>query len=184
MLGKPRVKKTENARMRLEGKLLFLNAGKQRLLEWSSIIAFVLAALTIFGCSESSAPTATSVPTPTRATQLEDTLVAPGGHRKMLVSGFIVDGGDTTPEGLLDAPRKFIFKIEKEDGSFVFVTYTAFPPSPVSTREAHEISLDFHAGEPLIGDYLVAQGSYDQSTNTLTVAQEGDYIKTYPEKPN
>jgi hypothetical protein len=33
------------------------------------------------------------------------------------------------------------------------------------------------------GDYLIARGTYDQETKTLTVAAEGDFIETFKEKP-
>jgi hypothetical protein len=99
------------------------------------------------------------------------------------ISGYVISGGDLTPEGLLDAPRKFVYKVEMDNGSFVDVTYTAYPPGPVSEREGEKIRLNFHAGTILIGDYLKARGSYDPNTNTLIIAKEGDYIETYPEKP-
>ena len=40
------------------------------------------------------------------------------------VSGLIVSGGDTTgPDSPLDAPRIFTYKLLKDDGSFVYVSY-------------------------------------------------------------
>jgi hypothetical protein len=99
------------------------------------------------------------------------------------VSGYVVGGGDKTPEGLADAPRRFVYDLQTDDGSFMAVAYIAYPPSPVGDREAKKIRLDFHAGTILVGDYLKARGSYDRNTNTLMVAEEGDYIETYPEKP-
>lgn len=99
----------------------------------------------------------------------------------MTVTGFVISGGDTTPEGLFDAPRRFEYQIEREDGSIVTVAYTAYPPSPVADRAA--IILEFHAGSILIGDFLEARGRFDDVTKTLTVESEGDYIKTFETKP-
>lgn len=98
------------------------------------------------------------------------------------VSGYVVNGGDTTPEGLFDTPRKFVYTIQKDDGSTIGVSYTAYPPSPVGDREMKKIKLNFHAGTIKIGDYLKARGTYDTKTNVLTVINQGDYIETYSEK--
>lgn len=107
---------------------------------------------------------------------------------KLTISGYVVSGGDTTPQGLFDAPRKFVYKVKTANGSNLDVTYTAYPPSPVGDQERKKIRLSFHAGSVLIGDYLQARGSFVKSTNVLTVADEGDYIETSqksqpPEKP-
>lgn len=119
-------------------------------------------------------PTMTSTPPATLPpTALADTRVT--------VSGFVISGGDTTPEGLLDAPRRFEYQIERDDGSIITVAYRAYPPSPVGDRKA--IILEFHAGGILIGDFLEARGSFDDVTKTLTVESEGDYIKTFETKP-
>ncbi|HUS59832.1 MAG TPA: hypothetical protein VMX76_00380 [Nevskiaceae bacterium] len=99
------------------------------------------------------------------------------------VFGYVVSGGDTTPEGLLDTPRKFVFKIKKDSGIFVNVTYTAYPPSPVGDREMGKIRLNFHTGTIRVGDYLITHGVYDKKTDMVVVAQEGDYIETYFERP-
>ena len=100
----------------------------------------------------------------------------------MIITGRVISGGDTTPEGLLDAPRRFVYQIETDDGSVVNLTYTAFPPSPFGDRQMHRITLDLHEGRISIGHYIKASGSYDPETKTLTVAQEGDFIETSPEK--
>lgn len=107
---------------------------------------------------------------------------------KLTISGYVVSGGDTTPQGLFDAPRKFVYKIKTDNGSNLDVTYTAYPPSPVGDQESKKIRLSFHAGSVLIGDYLQARGSFVKSTNVLTIADKGDYIETSqksppPEKP-
>lgn len=133
-------------------------------------------------------PSDTPRPTDTVTTRATDTPSVPGtatpeAEITVAVSGYVVGGGDTTPQGLTDAPRKFVYNIQTDDGSFVTVAYTAYPPSPVGDREAKKIRLNFHAGTILVGDYLKARGTYDGNTNTLMVAEEGDYIETYPEKP-
>ena len=99
------------------------------------------------------------------------------------VSGYVIGGGDTSPDGLLDDPRVFEFEIRRDNGSIVKITYTAYPPSPIGDKQREKIRLDFHAGTILVGDYLKAHGSYDENTNVLVVAKEGDYIETFPIKP-
>jgi len=96
------------------------------------------------------------------------------------VSGYVISGGDTTPEGLFDVPRVFVYEIRKDDGSVVNVAYTAYPPSPVGNNEMKKIRLK---GPISIGVYLIAHGTYNKETNTLIVANDGDYIETYPKKP-
>lgn len=98
-----------------------------------------------------------------------------------MISGSILSGGDTSPTGLLDAPRKFLYSVQTDDGQSVSLTYTAYPPSP--NPAGKKIKLNFHAGSILIGDYVRAHGSYDENTRTLVVAEEGDYIETFASKP-
>jgi hypothetical protein len=99
------------------------------------------------------------------------------------VSGTVLSGGDTTPEGLLDVPHKFVYRIEQADGTTVGVTYTAYPPSPVGDKENAKIKLTFHGGSIQAGQYLEARGTLDKDISLLTVASEGDYIKTFAAKP-
>jgi hypothetical protein len=95
------------------------------------------------------------------------------------VSGFVVSGGDTTPSnGPLDTPHRFIYKIGRSDGTFINVGYTGYPPSPVGEAQRGKIRLDFYAGSIKIGDRLEACGTLDEATNTVTVANQGDYIRT------
>jgi hypothetical protein len=96
------------------------------------------------------------------------------------IAGYVVGGGDTTPSGLYDVPRRFVYKVELEDRTFVDVMYTASPPSPSGDQGYR---LNFYSGKISIGDYLKAQGRYDRDTNTLIVAEKGDYVETYPQKP-
>jgi hypothetical protein len=136
----------------------------------------ILPANTKFPSSTATIPTATHFTTPSLPTQTN----APDSVKT--VSGYVIDGGDTTPEGLVDVPRIFKYRIEREDGSIIFITYTAFPPSP-SGDESKKIRLKFHAGEIQIEDYLQARGIYDEQTNTIIIAEEGHFIETYPDKP-
>ncbi len=158
-----------------------------------AILLLLSSAITV-GCLPSSEPSATGVLTPTPPLPLESATPAPPPLSETAapsvdpkiasaVSGYVVGGGDTTPEGLLDAPRTFVYEVKRDDGSLVHVAYTAYPPSPYGESEGDKIRLDLHAGTVLIGDYLEAHGTYDKSTNTLIVAEEGDYIETYPQKP-
>jgi hypothetical protein len=106
----------------------------------------------------------------------------------MIISGRVNGGGDTTPAGLLDAPRQFVYEIETDENSSIkdspiYVTYTAFPPSPIGDAQRKKIRLDFHEGRILIGHYIRAGGSYNPNTKTLTVAEEGDFIEAFSEKP-
>ena len=100
----------------------------------------------------------------------------------MLIYGRVISGGDTSPKGLLDAPRRFVYQIETEDGSMVNLVYIAFPPSPFGDQQLKKIKFTLHAGKILAGDYLKASGSYDSKTNTLNITQEGDFIETTPDK--
>jgi hypothetical protein len=102
----------------------------------------------------------------------------------LAISGVVVSGGDTTPaDGPRDAPRQFVFVVKKADGASIEVAYTAYPPSPVADRERGKIELSFYQTPVQAGDFLEARGSYNPTTNFLTVAQQGDYIRT-SEKPS
>ena len=116
------------------------------------------------------APSQTQIPT-----------LKPELDSRKVVSGWVVAGGEVSSKGPTDAPRKFRYEVKTEDGVSVNVTYTAYPPSPAASKS--KITLKFHQGEILIGDYLVAQGTYTQTTHTLVVAEEGDFIETFPQKP-
>ncbi len=100
----------------------------------------------------------------------------------MLVTGRIISGGDETPEGLMDAPRKFVYRIETDDGSVMSLSYTAFPPSPFGDRQMRGVTLTLHEGRISPGHYVKTNGTYNAETNTLTIAEEGDFIETSPEK--
>ncbi len=95
------------------------------------------------------------------------------------VSGFVVSGGDTTPaDGPMDAPRVFSYKVQKDDGSFINVSYTAYPPSPVGDQNRAKITLEFYAGSIQIGDRIDASGMLDEASNTIVIGEQGGYIRT------
>ncbi len=94
-------------------------------------------------------------------------------------AGIVIGGGDTTlPGGPADAPRLFVYDIKRDDGGTVRVSYTAYPPSPVGDANRQKITLEFAGGSIRIGDRLEALGRIDKETNTIVVADKGDYIKT------
>ena len=94
------------------------------------------------------------------------------------ISGIVIGGGDTTPPGLMDAPRVFVYLVMRAEG-LINVTYTAYPPSPVGDKLDGKITLDFEGGSVRVGDKMVAYGTLDRNTNTLVVAGEDGYIRTY-----
>lgn len=163
---------------------------RRRVPFWVSLLAFVILAVTVGVVAnlqlklefrkDLELPITKKQPTPYPTVIEEENML---DKVVTTVSGYVVSGGDTTPEGLFDKPRKFVFKIKKDSGSFVNVSYTAYPPSPVGDREMGKIRLNFHAGTIRIGDYLKARGVYNKETDMVVIAKEGDYIETYPEKP-
>ena len=133
----------------------------------------IFALLVVLGlCSACTAPV-----TPTEA--IPPTL--PESMGKASIEGMVIGGGDKSPSGLMGGPRTFIYEVRTDSGEIILVTYVALPPSPAADKQAFK--LEFHAGEIKIGDYLKAYGSFDPATLTLTVAEQGDYIETYPSKP-
>ena len=102
---------------------------------------------------------------------------------KVEVIGKIISGGDTTPQGLLDTPRKFVYTLQKDDNSRVDAIYTVYPPSPSGNISNTKTTLTFYDGSPKIGDYMMVYGTFDVVANTITVIDSGDIIKTYPSKP-
>lgn len=102
-------------------------------------------------------------------------------HYSYAVSGTIISGGDTTlPDGPLDTPRRFMYVIQQEDGNLINVAYTSYPPSPVGDANRAKITLEFAGGSINPGDRMEALGRLDQETNTIVVADQGNYIRTYP----
>jgi len=116
----------------------------------------------------------TKSPTPQTAAPLTDGLQE--------VQGTVLGGGDTSPPGLMDAPRTFVYQVKLESGEEIQVQYTAYPPSPAADA-LPKVQIDLYAGEIRVGDYLTARGMYDSATRTLLVAADGDSIQTYEKKP-
>jgi len=94
------------------------------------------------------------------------------------IAGVVIGGGDQTPEGLLDAPRTFLYQVKLESGEEINLTYTTSPPSPVNENQPKP-KLSFQSGIINIGDQITARGTYDPTTQTLTVALETDFINSY-----
>ena len=92
-------------------------------------------------------------------------------------------GGDTTPEGMFDVPRRFVYRVETGDGTVLQLAYTAFPPSPAGDLQMDKIDLNFRQGQITEGIHVKARGRYESSTNTLVVVEDGDFIETLAEKP-
>ena len=98
------------------------------------------------------------------------------------VQGVVLGGGDTTPAGLMDAPRTFVYQVELEDGQQISVSFTSYPPSP-AVAGGPPYRLTIHTSEIQAGNYIIAHGSYDPNTQTLVVAEEGDFLEVYEKKP-
>jgi hypothetical protein len=144
------------------------------------ILLTLTLALVIIGCTStaSNSPSPNS-PTPT-SPAVSNTPTATNSSQAVEVSGIVIEGGDTThPGGPLDTPRRFVYKIEKADHTFINIAYTAYPPSPVGDAARAKILLQFRGGSIQPSDILVARGTYDKDTNTVNVANQGDFIVTY-----
>lgn len=115
-------------------------------------------------------------PDPTQKAEPKEQVLLSAGVQE--IAGVVIGGGDTTPEGLMDAPRTFIYQVRLESGEEINLTYTAYPPSPVNENQPGP-KLTFQSGTIIIGDQITARGTYDPSTRTLTVALETDFINTY-----
>lgn len=97
------------------------------------------------------------------------------------IGGVIVGGSDQTPQGLMDAPRTFIYQVKLDSGEQINLTYTAFPPTPAGQKSVYRLT--FFEGTINPGNYIQARGTYDADTKTLTVAEDGDFIETFAQKP-
>jgi hypothetical protein len=141
-------------------------------------IALVASSGAADGRADDSAASALSPPT----VKISPNPPTPAPSVRLLICGYVVAGGDTTPAGVAGTPRRFVFTIEQEDGNHLDVAYTAYPPGPVGDLQRARIRLEFHAGTIEIGFYLRTQGAYDPISNTVEVRDLGDFIETYPEK--
>lgn len=175
---------------KLEGKLVVLPLRKNNnrfsaLLTGDKLrclLTLLILSTLLISCAPASPPVPATLETiPPEA--VESIMPTMGAAEFVMISGFVTDCIDTTPEGLLDAPRKIICTVETDEGSQVRVMYTAYPPSPVGDAQRGKVRLDFHAGSILAGDYLRAGGSFDEAMNTLIVSEEGHFIETFPDKP-
>lgn len=95
------------------------------------------------------------------------------------IRGIVIGGGDTTqPRGPLDAPRRFVYLVLTKEGYFINVSYTAYPPSPAGDAAREKITLDFFNGQIEVGQEMTARGALDRQSNTVNVAEQGDFIIT------
>jgi hypothetical protein len=91
------------------------------------------------------------------------------------IYGYVVSGGDNTPaDGPQDSPRTFVYKVQKDDGTFVEISYLAYPPSPAGDAYREKVTLDFYAGLIRIGDRIDASGMLNKDTGII----EATYIHT------
>ena len=89
----------------------------------------------------------------------------------VMAEGIVVSGGDTAqPGGPLDVPHRFTYRILADEGYFINVSYTAYPPSPAGDAAGAKISLEFYSGEIRVGDKIKAHGTLDKQSNTIVVA--------------
>jgi hypothetical protein len=93
------------------------------------------------------------------------------------IGGVVLSGGDQTPEGMLDTPREYRYLIQLDSGEEIYLTYTAYPPSPAGQEQSKPM-LDFYNGIIHIGDRVFAKGIFDAVTKTLIVSEESDFIRT------
>jgi hypothetical protein len=134
----------------------------------------------VFFALSSCVPTRVTQPDPTQKAEPTEAVLLSAGVQE--IGGVVISGGDTTPEGLLDAPRTFIYQVLLDSEEEINVTFTAYPPSPIDQKQPAP-KLTFYAGTINIGDYLVARGTYDLASRTLAVALEADFIETFAKKP-
>jgi hypothetical protein len=147
----------------------------------SAIIAIATAALLgvtlLAACGVGPTPQAGQAGVPSQAADAA-TPTRSAGQR--CVTGVVVSGGDTTPPDLADAPRAFSYVVKADDGSTINLWYTAYPPSADGRQGPR---LVFHAGTIVANDYVSACGRFEETTNAIVVAEPGDFIETYPQKP-
>jgi hypothetical protein len=106
----------------------------------------------------------------------------------MEVSGHVTNvertlpSGDPYPPDLRDAPAVYRITalVRESDGSKVerIISYTAYPPSPVADAQREKIRLSFHERTVRVGHQIWARGTLNPQTNTITVADQGDFIET------
>ncbi|HSW56824.1 MAG TPA: hypothetical protein VLH15_00315 [Dehalococcoidales bacterium] len=95
------------------------------------------------------------------------------------ISGIVISGGSTArPDGPLDVPHTFIYQVRQADGSIINLSFKGYPPSPAGDAARARMTLEFHAGEILIGDRIYASGILDKETNTIDLSIDGGYIRT------
>ncbi len=144
---------------------------KKHFLSFYPAIFFILFSLAGCAAAQTSAPP-----------RVEKTALPSLADGVQEVSGVVLGGGDTSSQGLMDAPRKFVYQVKLDSGEEINLTYTTYPPSPAGDARSKP-KIDFYNGAIQAGDYLIARGAYDSASKTLAVASEGDTIETYSTKP-
>ena len=139
----------------------------------TKIFILFLLILSMSGCSLFNSPN------PVKMDTTDTPEFKPLSSGVQTIQGVVLGGGDQTPEGLLDAPRQFIYQVKLDSGEEINVTYTAYPPSPAGDSMPHP-KLTIHAGEILFGDSITARGTFDAETRTLVVELDSDFIETNP----
>ena len=81
------------------------------------LIAIVLLAMS------SCVPTSVTPPDLTQKAEPTQPVLLSAGVQE--IGGVVISGGDTTPEGLLDAPRTFIYQVLLDTGEEINVTSAA-----------------------------------------------------------
>lgn len=99
-------------------------------------------------------------------------------YTKMTVSGCVVSHNNINKPEIMDVPNQYTYVVRTDYGSYLNIEYIAYPPSPFGDAAREKIILDFINGTILIGNYIVAHGTYSNETNTLKVEYKGDYIIT------
>jgi uncharacterized protein len=102
------------------------------------------------------------------------------GNPPISVTGTVISGGADLSDGPQDAPGVIVYEVKKDNGAIIKVSYTAYPPSPVGDANRAKIRLDFAGGAIKIGDTMEVSGRMDNEKDTINVAEQGDYIRTYP----
>jgi hypothetical protein len=97
-------------------------------------------------------------------------------EKGITVAGCVVT--ETSKQAPLDSPTELTYLVRMDNGSLVYVSYTAYPPSPYGDTQRASIKLNFINGTILPGNYVTAHGNYDLGTNTVNISSKGDFIVT------
>ena len=151
-------------------------------MHWKKIFLalLVLFVFSVTACVSDPAHQATEVPTTitVKTEPAKTEIVLSSGE--LTLQGVVRDFELISPTQVLDGPRKYLITLMLDDSQEVYVTYIACPPTP---NPRPMPSLNFEGGEINAGNYLVATGTYDEASKTLTVSETNHKIETYLSKP-